>query len=355
MGRLQRGVILAGRREELSRAICAVSSTRPAFPLAQSGWIFRLDPDALGEPGPSARSRVAEALRALSCQSVDGLITLEEQTLYASWDGRYVRPVPAAGTVDPSWVDWIPAEGITAAVCIALDPRPEACDTLFAIADRIEKADPAWAKTAPVRTRLNVLALGAQVRPEVDLWPRLRGVSACIRTAPTGRLDGALVILHTTGAAAAERIVAEVLPRLAARFRAKDDNAGGERSLAPARVAGRPVRWERRDATVLIGWGDEILPAGFAAGENPARSAGKVIRACWNGKPPQRTGAFWPGRIGALIDPNSVLAAALAESPPVLWTGTNAGGLSHDEVRWAELRGLVRRFLDRIPQEARAH
>ena len=114
-------------------------------------------------------------------------------------------------------------------------------------------------------------------------------------------------------------------------------------------VAGRPLTLARRGATVLIGWGESALPACLDAREHPERSASEVIRSGWGPIPPQRAGAFWPGRVRGLAPAGTPVALALAETPPVLWSGRTEGAVARDILRWAGLSGLVRRFLEHLP------
>src|SRR6185312_7635 len=91
------------------------------------------------------------------------------------------------------------------------------------------------------------------------------------------------------------------------------------------RLAGRTLSVTVRGATVLIGWGD-LLPACLDAHRQPGRSAGPAIRATWGPRPPQRAGAFWPGRLPGLAA-GTPLAVALDQAPPILWWG------EHDSTR----------------------
>ncbi len=143
-----------------------------------------------------------------------------------------------------------------------------------------------------------------------------------------------------------------------------DDAGGGpspaavpdEASTALGRVSGRPLHMATRGATVLVTWGEGLLAATLAARDNPERSAGAAIRSAWpECARPQRAGACWPGRLrlSELAPGNAPLAAALNGAEPVLWWGTNTGTETLDRIRWNGLRGLVRRFLTRLPMEPR--
>ncbi len=331
MARLPGGLTLAGSRAELVE-----SRDRPRIapdgPVADSGWFVHLDPDALGATGPLALRRAGEALRALPCAGVDAVAGLRGETFSVALTARLDARRDPAPPIDPRWLDWIPATGTVAAVVLAIDPKPEAWDALFALADCVERTDPARAAVAPVRTRLNLLATAAGVRPEVDLWPALRGLTLGVSTDAEGTLRGGFLALHVENKADAERLASRVLPRLAGSFL---------KTKPPA------VAW--RGTTVLLGWGDATLPACLDAAAEPERSAAPLIRASWGGDVPQRAGAFWPGRLRALAPPGSPTASALAEAPPVVWSGRDDAKSARETVEWTGLRGVVRRFLDRLP------
>jgi hypothetical protein len=347
---LATGVAVASARDGLGEALRTLGAARPDRPPIASGATVRLDLDSLAAPGSLTRRRFAEALRALGGRSAEGVATLDGDLLSLSVTGRFTTSTPKGDPIDPLWLDWIPSANVLAAFALSLDPSPSAWDSAFAAADRVEKADPARAGLAPLRTRLNLLALPAGIRPEVDLWPRLRGLSGGLLADPSGDITGVVLALHCVDEAAAERIASTVLPRLASAFRvgevdpARPPEADGSRRLG--RVSGRPLVEARRRAGVLIAWGDGVLASCLDAAAHPDRSAGPAIRAAWGPTAPRRAGALWTGRLSGLPPE---LAAALAEAPPVLWWGDRDGEHTRDEVRWTGLAATVRRFLDRLP------
>jgi hypothetical protein len=353
------GLVVAGSRPALVDAI------DPGRPRARAGWpgfappescaVARLDPEGLGRSGPVARRQLAEVLRALGCRSLDACAHIEGETLTLA---LLMSPVdapprrPTAATIDPAWLDELPAVGLLAAFAWALDPGAAAWDRAFALADRVERADPARDGVAPLRTRINLLAATVRVRPELDLWPCLRGLSGALLVDPEGRIDGALLALHTDGPASAGRLAGQVLPRLAPLLGLRpvpDGAPDGPRLLG--RFRDRPLYLDQQGATVRLGWGESSHGPLRDARVQPARSVGPLLRALapWGEAPPQRLGAFWPGRLASAAKFGAPLARTLAEAPPVVWSGhSNASGAS-DLVRWTGLRGLVHRSLDQIP------
>ena len=359
MARSHEMLALAGTRDELRAAMEDIPSGGGAGsrdPAAiDSGWLVRLDPAALRMSGTPGRRRAADLLRATGFRAIEGSAGLEGDAIafaVTARGGEAPVPVPDVGTsLDPSWLDAIPASSAAAAVALALDPRPEAWASAFAAADRLERTDPTRAGVAPLRTRLNLLAAVAGVRPEVDLWPHLKGVSGCLLVDRSGGLEGAMLALHTDDLAASLRLADPFLPRVA-RFLTREpgqDEPRTEGVRRLGRVAGRPLMVARRGTTVLIGWGETALPACLDAREHPERSASEVIRSGWGPIPPQRAGAFWPGRVRGLAPAGTPITLALAETPPVLWSGRTEGAVTRDTVRWDDLSGLVRRFLEHLP------
>ncbi|HEV3165478.1 MAG TPA: hypothetical protein VGZ22_15735 [Isosphaeraceae bacterium] len=355
MARRGTSVVAAGSRDDLVLGLARLRiPPTSTWPPLDCGALFRLDPAALGASGPLPRKRLAEALRALGCQRVDGRATLKDETLSVALNGRFGSPPPGTGTIDPAWLEWVPARRSLAAFAMAIDPRPEAWDAAFAAADRVERMDPAKANVAPLRTRINLVALAAKVQPEVELWPRLLGVSACVTADPAGSIDGALIALHATDAAAAERISTRVVPALARPFlsqRPADPPApDGAALVVLGQLSGRALAVSRQGTTVLIGW-NGILSDCLDAQSHPQHSAGPALSANWGGNRPHRFGALWPGRVPVLTAASAPAAFALAEAPAIVWTGRIEGTSTRDEVFIIGLRAVVRRFLERLPMK----
>lgn len=307
---------LASDRDGLAEALATPTAGPPPI---QSGWAIRADPDAIKAGGTVALRRAGQALELVGGAAVEATVGIEGDALAVAVAGPSgFEPV---ASVDPVWLAIAPAGRTSAVFAMAIPPGSAARDAAFAAVDRIERADPARAGLAPARVRLNLIAAGLGLNLEADLWPGLRGISACTLAGPSNAFDGAVVALHFADEPAAARVADRVIPRLAARI-------------------GRPLDAIRRGSSVTIGWGKGAL-------DDPGRSEGPGLVANWGGSAPERAGACWPGRLPGL--PPSVLARALVAAPPVAWTGRTIGGQSLDVARWPGLAGLVRRFLDDLP------
>jgi hypothetical protein len=318
------------------------------IPARESGWLIKIDPQGLGREGPLPLRRLAEGLRGLGCTLVSARGGLEDETLALTAELRLDSPLFAAETVDPSWLDGLPEERLLAVFATAIDPAPAAWDRGFAVADRIERADPAHSGVAPLRTRINLLAAGVKVRPEVDVWPHLRGITAALLTDPTGAVDGALVSLHTDSPESAARIAGAVLPALAPLLGLRVPPAAAAQAKDPRHLGElrhRPVGLCTRGAAVRLTWGDSALQT------IRAKPADGTLRKLLppDGHAPQRWGAFWPGRTAQAKLLGGPLATSLAEGPPVVWSGHNELPGTHEVVRWPGLHELVRRVLERLP------
>ena len=391
-------LIVGSTREELLRGLRAESvrirarsavtygssptTTRPisAAPSlgnrVDSGLIFELDPGRMNaNAGTTTNRRAAVLLQGLGCRWMrgnlalkDDLLALEVTTLLRR--GEPSRPLPATKpvAVDPAWLTWVPARDVMAVVSVALEPGAAFWDSAFALADHIDRADPSRAQVAPLRARFNLLATAAGAQPEVDLWPHLRGVTACLMGDPKqpGRPAGALVILHTDGDAGAERLAIDVLPRLSALLTGKKSEgapfgqalpgqAAAERKVRRlATVGGRSllVFWRGRD--VVIAWGDDVISPSRAAAASPDRSVAPLCTG-WAraGKtPPQRVGAVWPARCWLPVrglDTTTPAWRALAQGPPAVWWGWTGPDEAQDSIHYSGLRQRVHQFLDQLP------
>lgn len=351
LARRDENVIVAGNRDGLADGLARLNDVADPPEIA-TGWLVRLDPEALAiASAPDAR-RIGAALIGLGVRDARAEVALEGDSFTATIATRLDPSACGNAMIDPSWLNAIPAKGVSAAFALAIDPAPETWDRLFAAADRVEKSDPTRADAVPLRARLNLLANAVGVRPEVEIWPQLRGISGFVTAEASGRLDGVLIALHATDEATATRWADRLLPRLARRIGAEPAEGAG--SLGA--IAGRPLLWERRGATVRIGWGEAVLARSREALANPDRSAGPGLRANWGDRPIGRFGAVWPGRplLPRWRPPTgSPLANALVEAPPILWWGEPAGpdSKARDVIRWDGLRGTVHRLLDQLPLE----
>ena len=163
--RAEGGVALAGDRPTLARALdhqnqCE-ADPKPIPPfLLESGWNASLNLQALPDPAADTTTttssflRVAQALRQNGCQSIivdAGLI--EPEALQGIVTSHFREPTTRANpdlSLKPEWLDWIPSHHASAAIALALDPDDQATwNRAFALADALEKLDPARAAQAP--------------------------------------------------------------------------------------------------------------------------------------------------------------------------------------------------------------
>ena len=234
-------VILGSSREELMRALRRIRSgggAELASPAANaeglvkvgaldrldSGMLFVFDPAQLWLSRDSgvARRRVAALFRGLECRRLQGCVALTGDRLALEVTMLIDRSIPkqsppaATATVERGWLERVPSAGVLGVVSVAFEPSAGFWTSAFALADGVDRADPARADLLPLRSRLDLLATAAGVRLEVDLWPHLRGLTASVMgtAEQPGIPTGALLILHVDTDAAADRLAAEVLPRL---------------------------------------------------------------------------------------------------------------------------------------------
>jgi hypothetical protein len=394
-------LILGNSRDQLRRALHAIrpasaqgdrGATAPShraqegvgphgamIPPPDSGWAFRLAPARLTTPraGSIGLRRAVELIHAIGCRGLDGFLALQDGTLALEVTTTFeARRTPAhAGSgpavVDPTWLACLPSSGVMAFVALAIDPDPSTWDRAFALADRVERVDPARAAVAPLRTRLNLLAAAAGLKPEADLWPHLRGISACLLRDPDrpGLPDGAVLMLHLDQESSAERLVQQAGPRLGSLWPApirgtdpRPTRPDQERRAVASpgepkrmgRVLGRDLTLWRRDRDLFLAWGDGALVASLRSKPAAGRS---MAAACagWaaDGRGmPDRIGAFWPGRLGSPRGGPALSTPALrvlTDDPPVIWWGWSTAAEAHDSVRWRDLPRRVRRFLEAVP------
>jgi hypothetical protein len=323
------------------------------IPSLSSGITFGLEPGSIVTPrgGSLGLRRALEALHGIGCRRLEGTVSLRGADLRVDARAVFVpsrvlhRAGRATAVVDPAWLEGIPSSRVMAVVSMAIEPEAAAWDAIFALADRIERVDPARAEVAPLRTRLNLLAATAGIPLEAELYPHLRGVSVCILADPAlpGRPSGTLVMLHLDEEAHAGRIVQEFRPRLARFLPAP--GAGPD--------PGRGLCTWRRGRSVLVAWG-ERAPLESLRAQAELRHSLAAVCSGWDGEgrgAPQRLVAFWPGRLwrpAGGLDLTPATLQALADNPPAVWWGWSVATGAQDCLRWPGLSGRVRRFLETI-------
>ena len=373
-------LIVGNSRAEVLRGVHAtphgtrVDAHQAARPL-DSGLIFRLDPKHLTIPraGTLGLRRAIELLHGLDCRLAEGTVALRDGRLtlevMTTFEGRNLpgRDGIKSAVVEQTWLTHLPSSNAIAMISMAIEPNPSSWDRAFELADRVERVDPARAGVAPLRTRLNLLAASVGIRPEADLWPHLRGLSACLWGDPRqpGRPRSALLILHFDKESSPQRLIGEFAPRFGSlipgtatvkntpRPRPDVDAPRGEpRRLGM--VLGHPLSVWQDGRDLMIAWGHDDDTAPWRAKVAPAKSLATVCDG-WGraGRGvPQRLVAIWPGRLGRPETPTHATPATfrvLADAPPVVWWGWNDRNRAYDLLRWPDLAVRVRDFLETLP------
>ncbi len=232
---------------------------------------MHVDPKGLNREGVPLRARrLGVSLAKQRAEGLDAAIRLEGETLRAEVHVRYATPPGfAKATIAPAWLDGIPTDGTLAAFAYALDPSPTAWNATFDVLDAVDRADPSRANLAPLRLRLNLLGSAAVIKPDVDLWPRLRGVSGFVTADAAGKVDGVVLRLHATDEPSAKRLETLTLPRIARAALGLKPND----PAAPAvlQVRGKPLAFGRTGQDVAIAWGGAIAEHTAAAPGSPLR------------------------------------------------------------------------------------
>ncbi|WP_165066599.1 hypothetical protein [Paludisphaera rhizosphaerae] len=345
-----RGTAFASRRAELAGALDRLSKQEPepsfdllALTPEDSGFRFVLDPSRLvADPARSViPSQVVAGLKAAGLKTSAGFLSLRGDRLGLDLASRFAAERPAmldTPAIDPTWLSWFPVDSTLAAVALATGRGAAFWDSLFEIADRIDRADPDRAQLQPLRVRINLMATLRGVRPEVDLWPLLRGVSAGVvllgdPNMPVG--VGVVVALHAERPEDAERIHRRVIqPALAGR----------------ERFADQPIKSIVRGGMVLVGWGEGAIATALKSAEAPEQSAATLIGR--DDHPISRAGVFRPSVVDVTRFDGADLALTvmLAQSEFIVWKGGWAREKAWDVVRWGDLKRSVARFLEIVPQ-----
>jgi hypothetical protein len=150
---------------------------------------------------------------------------------------------------------------------------------------------------------------------------------------------------------AAERIAGQVIPALGPLLGLRKPPAAapgpspGPRNLGAIRH--RTLTVIHTGATVRIAWGDtgpETVPAA-----PPSLSLRRLVPP--GERPPERFGAFWPGKLELAPTLGTPLAATLAEAAPIIWSGRGDPAGAREVLRLSGLRDLVHHLLERLPAD----
>lgn len=331
-------IVVASSRERLERAAAAATALGDRKGMGESGTLFSIDPSRLATlaRSPIDRRRLTEIVRSIGCRGIEGVASLHDGSLRIDLSTRCEGNAFAAGqAVDLAWLEAMPAVGVMAAFVASIDPDPDAWDRVVSAADRIERIDPARARLAPLRTRLNLLAMGAGVKLEADLVPHLRGISAALfgDADRPGRPTGALAVLHLDEPEIARRLAEQAGPRVVNVTRGQP---------------GTPtVLLRPRGRDLWIAWGDGARWASGESRPQPGESLSAFLgqRGDAGGPLPSRVGAVWPARLWRPAAVNEATAEALAGDPPVTWRGWSEPRREHDLLEWNALGERVRRVL----------
>jgi hypothetical protein len=218
-------------------------------------------------------------------------------------------------------------------------------NAFFEAWDRLEKLDPARAKTAAVRTRLNLFLGTLGLHPEREVWPGIRGSSGWLEVDESGRIAGGCVVLLFDQAQRVERISRALeRPGILGGFAGA---LGGGRGPGEAE-RGVVIRGE--GVRLVVCWGD---PAGDEAG----RAEGDVnISEMWPAASEGLAGwdravVVWPGAWVKTIPLDSVASAGLKASGPIVWVGRTRGDSMEERITWSGLSRMVRSAFEAVSAE----
>ncbi len=301
----------------------------PKNQIRPSGYYARVDFEALGNsPDPDAR-RWGDILRQVGIRDLRVRSGIEHDSLRVVIRSRLNHNVTGpAGNIDPAWLDFVPAQA-SAAFSWAMEPSGATWDRGFLAVDRYLQTGDAEPRPAPARVRLNLLANLAGVRPEVDLWPHLQGISGFVIASDDGQIEKAALLLHADSEDSANNLADRVIPRL-------------------LKALGQSVELRAEETTVILGWNERSVTSAVEAKRDPLHSAGLVIRSTWNNREVSRCGALWPGRWPGWIQ-EPTLQSALLDTPPIVWCGRREGRDEVDRLDWPLLAQTVARWVDAVP------
>ncbi len=337
-------VAIASLRTDLARTLSSDADDPPrAEGLSLHVDLARLQAD------PADRLNLARAAllaQAAGLEKLDALLTLRDDQARLRIDGSGAQAAELSlGTVPARWPAQLIERNLMALASFPIGPDRKALDRAFDTLARLERLDPARKGVASIRSRLDFTALAAGVNLELDLWPRLRGVTVAVTAEPDqpGAVSGVVLVLHLDAEKSARLFASTSAPRIIERLGGAP--VPGVREKDTRRAWGKPVMVDHQAADVRIAWGADAIAAVRKPGAPGAAWTAEIDR-----KNPARVAAIWPARcLPELVQASPARRAALEADPPALWLGWNKPGATHDEIIWPGLHKRVRAFLETIP------
>ncbi len=358
-------LVFANHRDTLERILLASSANPgpvPGLSDPAAGIRISVNPPALKDSDNPVVRRLSQSLSAASVNRLDAISTLDDDSLKF----HAVAQLPHARItrgIDPDWLTALPAD-FDAAFSVTLTPGDGNLELFSGLLDGLfpksENAATA-AVSSSSRTRLNTLALLAGVSTELELWPRLLGLSGAFdldkeKTRP----NSAILILHARDPNAADRLANRVLPRLMLSLRLLSDKEAPDIDLAFARTHaislgdfhGQPISLALRENDVLLAWGQTALDNALAIRANPDRSLGRTswLQTVELDQTNHLLLVHPQSFLKSQLDPQSPMALAVQLAPPLLVLGRRSGEELDIEATWSGLRQTVRRLVDATPQ-----
>jgi hypothetical protein len=354
MAKVSGGTLLASSREELQASGVRLADHEDDLAgLRLDGIQISVAPGALKGSKSLMIRRIDEILRPevkIPRRGLNGAAEIDVSLSLGSIDATIVyhnKPPAPKVPINPRWLDWIPRDRAMFGFAFTTDPGQESWDTLFALADRVEKLDSARENVLPLQVRIDLLTKVVGLRAQTDLMFHLVGTSGWIGS--NGKaLDAALVMFHLDDQVVAERIVANLKP-LPGSGPLPPTPVGQARSLGTAE--GRTLRVSRLDRSVILEWGDGALEASIKARDHLDQSAGPEIRQDQIKKATSSLyGALWPGRIPGIWVDGSPLKRAMVSAPPLFWEGAPDERFGYFlNLRWSDIDETLKRFLESLP------
>ena len=349
-----RQIRIASTRAMLSRD----QERNLTLPEIEAGLTGAVQLDALGSrlrtgTATTWERAVGKAAAALKAQFVTMAVTSAESNDSARLivRGEFTDQLGSRSEpVRPEWLARLPWKRAAVVGGMGIDPSVASWNRSLELLDAIDRASPARSGLAPLGVRVTLAAAAAGLRPEFDLWGKLRGLTFCA----WGELRGDQVVpTWIVVAPARDRQAAEEIQQILRHEPANP--AGKNRGGFLPRLVALPSDWlrnlsVREDRVVLVS--DEIARAALleaeAAGELPPWPKLAVDAEL---STIQRVMRVQPDRVpsGWLASLPAALATAISHGPPVVWAGGQSGNRSRDWITLTGLKPVVRQWLEQVP------
>ncbi len=358
-------VVVGATRDDLLAGIAFLADKQALLPPTEveTGVVIKLSSKGLRFDTSDPWHSIARLMHVFRVDDLTAVVSLHDEGFNCESRTPSDAPErPMNERFDRAWLNGIPADA-SIAFAFALDREGRTVNAGFEAIDALlpKRQEPGARPSATLRTQFNLLANARGVFPELQLWPRIRGISGYVWV-DEGSPTSALLSLHAADSASAKAIALRVLPNLARPFLNAIEPKNGVKEAEPQMITlgefqGGRVSIATREETVLISWGDRTFELSPRKHEEAAGLQLQGLSESFNANGTHHLVVIWPDRLplsSVGVGVGTPLKRALVGGPPIVLVGRFEKGELRHCVDWRGARRFVRELKAILPQSPAA-